>query len=90
MEEGLCTSAEVSIFMCGSNYPTLPIASLAFKCLLDHCNKYVSPRSLISETSSITEKVLYEAIKICLAYLNKYEDCLDSVPARISMFLDPR
>ena len=87
MEEWLDTHGEVSTFLGGSKYPTLSVASLAYNCLLDHCNKYF----ICSNDGSLdfTTQVLQRASNRCLQYLIKYQESLKSTPARIVMFIDP-
>ena len=88
MEEWLDTPAEVSTFLGGSRYPTLSLASLAYNCLLNHCNQFLD--SSLPASSRFTQEVLQSASENCLQYLIKYQESLKSIPSRIAMFLDPR
>ena len=88
MEEWLETPAEVSTFLGGSRYPTLSLASLAYNCLLNHCNQFLD--SSLPRSSRFTQEVLQKASENCLQYLIKYQESLKSIPSRIAMFLDPR
>ena len=88
MEEWLETPAEVSTFLGGSRYPTLSLASLAYNCLLNHCNQFLD--SSPPGSSRLTQEVLQNASENCLQYLIKYQESLKSIPSRIAMFLDPR
>ncbi len=88
MAEWLDTPAEVSTFLGGSRYPTLSLASLAYNCLLNHCNEFLD--SSLPGSSRFTQEVLQRASENCLQYLIKYQESLKSIPSRIAMFLDPR
>ena len=88
MEEWLDTPAKVSTFLGGSRYPIISLTSLAYNCLLNHCNQFLD--SSLPASSRFTQEVLQSASENCLQYLIKYQESLKSIPSRIAMFLDPR